>query len=213
MSKLNTVIFDLDGVLVNTDVFHFEAWKELADRLGVPFSAEQADRCRGVSRMQSLEIVLERSERTYTLAEKEAFAAEKNASYRSRLETMTPADVPGEVLETLAELRRRGCRLALASGSKNAGLILERTGLGHMLDAVADGTMITRSKPDPEVFLTAAKLLGAEPRECAAVDDAAAGVQSARAAGMLAVAIAGAAKSGLGDRNITSVKELLQLFE
>ncbi len=213
MSKLNTVIFDLDGVLVNTDVFHFEAWKELADRLDVPFSAEQADRCRGVSRMQSLEIVLERSERTYTLAEKEAFAAEKNASYRRRLETMTPADVPSEVLETLAELRRRGCRLALASGSKNAGLILERTGLGRMLDAVADGAMITRSKPDPEVFLTAAKLLGTEPCECAAVDDAAAGVQSARAAGMLAVAIAGAAKSGLGDMNITSVKELLQLFE
>ena len=123
------ICFDLDGVLIHTDELHYLAWKGLADRLGVPFSREQGDRCRGVSRMQSLEIVLEHAGRAYSQEEKERFAQEKNEAYRAMLEALSPADVPEDVPPTLEELRRRGCRLALASGSKNAGLILARTGL------------------------------------------------------------------------------------
>ena len=169
------ILFDLDGVLVSTDELHYLAWKQLADRLGIPFSREQGDRCRGVSRMDSLEIVPEQAGRPYSQAEKEAFAQEKNQAYRAMLSNLSPADVPGEVVPTLKQLRQRGYRLALASGSKNAGLILERTGLGAWLDAVADGTCIRRSKPDPEIFLTAARLLGLPPSRCAAMDDAVAG--------------------------------------
>ena len=139
--------------------------------------------------MQSLEIVLEHAGRAYSQEEKERFAQEKNEAYRAMLEALSPADVPEDVPPTLEELRRRGYRLALASGSKNAGLILARTGLRTYLDAAADGNHITRSKPDPEIFLTAAQMLGLPPERCAAVDDAVAGIQAGRAAGMVTVAI------------------------
>lgn len=127
---IKAIIFDLDGVLISTDELHYRAWKALADRLGVPFDRAQNDRCRGISRMDSLEIVLERSPVKYTLREKEAFAAEKTENYRSMLGVMTESDVPEGVLPTLALLKKRGYSLALASASKNAPLILERTGLG-----------------------------------------------------------------------------------
>lgn len=206
------ICFDLDGVLIHTDELHYRAWKALAHRLGVPFSREQGDRCRGVSRMQSLEIVLERAGRTYSQAEKERFAQEKNEAYRAMLDGLSPADVPEDVPPTLEELRRRGFRLALASGSKNAGLILERTGLGRFLDAAADGTHITRSKPDPEIFLTAARMLGLPPERCAAVDDAVAGIQSGRAAGMVTVGIGDSALRSAGDYNLSRFGQLLELF-
>ena len=148
---IKAIIFDLDGVLISTDELHYRAWKALADRLGVPFDRAQNDRCRGISRMDSLEIVLGRSPVKYTLREKEAFTAEKNENYRSMLASLTESDVPEGVLPTLALLKKRGYSLALASASKNAPLILERTGLGAYLDAVADGNCVTRSKPDPEV--------------------------------------------------------------
>lgn len=206
------ICFDLDGVLIHTDELHYLAWKGLADRLGVPFSREQGDRCRGVSRMQSLEIVLEHAGRAYSQEEKERFAQEKNEAYRAMLEALSPADVPEDVPPTLEELRRRGCRLALASGSKNAGLILARTGLRTYLDAAADGNHITRSKPDPEIFLTAAQMLGLPPERCAAVDDAVAGIQAGRAAGMVTVAIGDSAAQRAGDYDLERFGQLLDLF-
>ena len=206
------ILFDLDGVLVHTDELHYQAWKKLAQRLGIPFSREQGDRCRGVSRMDSLEIVLEGASRTYSQEEKRSFAQEKNDAYRAMLAELSPADVPEEVIPTLEELRRRGYRLALASSSKNAGLILDVTGLGSYLDAVADGTCITRSKPDPEIFLTAARMLKLPPASCAAVDDAVAGVQAGRAAGMVAVAIGDSAACQTGDYNLEKIGQLLEIF-
>ena len=206
------ICFDLDGVLIHTDELHYLAWKGLADRLGVPFSREQGDRCRGVSRMQSLEIVLEHAGRAYSQEEKERFAQEKNEAYRAMLEALSPADVPEDVPPTLEELRRRGCRLALASGSKNAGLILARTGLRTYLDAAADGNHITRSKPDPEIFLTAAQMLGLPPERCAAVDDAVAGIQAGRAAGMGTGAIGDSAGPRAGDYELERFGQLLDLF-
>lgn len=209
---IKAIIFDLDGVLVSTDELHYRAWKALAGRLGVPFDRAKNDRCRGISRMASLDIVLEDAPTAYTQAEREAFAAEKNATYRAMLASLTPADTLEGVLPTLAELRRRGYRLALASVSKNAPLILERTGLDKYLDAVADGNCITRSKPDPEVFLKAAEKLGMACESCAAMDDALAGIEAGRAAGMLTIGFGDSAKNKAGDLNLERFDELLGLF-
>lgn len=209
---IKAIIFDLDGVLVSTDELHYRAWKALAGRLGVPFDRAKNDRCRGISRMASLDIVLEDAPTAYTQAEREAFAAEKNETYRAMLASLTPADTLEGVLPTLAELRRRGYRLALASVSKNAPLILERTGLDRYLDAVADGNCITRSKPDPEVFLRAAEKLGMACESCAAMDDALAGIEAGRAAGMLTIGFGDSAKNKAGDLNLERFDELLGLF-
>ena len=209
---IKAIIFDLDGVLVSTDELHYRAWKALASRLGVPFDRAKNDRCRGISRMASLDIVLEDAPTAYTQAEREAFAVEKNETYRAMLASLTPADTLEGVLPTLAELRRRGYRLALASVSKNAPLILERTGLDRYLDAVADGNCITRSKPDPEVFLKAAEKLGMACESCAAMDDALAGIEAGRAAGMLTIGFGDSAKNKAGDLNLERFDELLGLF-
>ncbi|HIS73032.1 MAG TPA: beta-phosphoglucomutase [Candidatus Scatomorpha pullicola] len=209
---IKAIIFDLDGVLVSTDELHYRAWKALAGRLGVPFDRAKNDRCRGISRMASLDIVLEDAPTAYTQAERETFAAEKNETYRAMLASLTPADTLEGVLPTLAELRRRGYRLALASVSKNAPLILERTGLDRYLDAVADGNCITRSKPDPEVFLKAAEKLGMACESCAAMDDALAGIEAGRAAGMLTIGFGDSAKNKAGDLNLERFDELLGLF-
>lgn len=209
---IKAIIFDLDGVLVSTDELHYRAWKALAGRLGVPFDRAKNDRCRGISRMASLDIVLEDAPTAYTQAEREAFAAEKNETYRAMLASLTPADTLEGVLPTLAELRRRGYRLALASVSKNAPLILERTGLDRYLDAVADGNCITRSKPDPEVFLKAAEKLGMACESCAAMDDALAGIEAGRTAGMLTIGFGDSAKNKAGDLNLERFDELLGLF-
>ena len=209
---IKAIIFDLDGVLVSTDELHYRAWKALAGRLGVPFDRAKNDRCRGISRMASLDIVLEDSPTADTRSDREAFAAEKNETYRAMLASLTPADTLEGVLPTLAELRRRGYRLALASVSKNAPLILERTGLDRYLDAVADGNCITRSKPDPEVFLKAAEKLGMACESCAAMDDALAGIEAGRAAGMLTIGFADSAKNKAGDLNLERFDELLGLF-
>lgn len=203
------ILFDLDGVLLSTEQFHFQAWKALADRLGIPFDQAQGDRCRGVSRMDSLEIVLERSPRSYSPEEKLRLAEEKNNHYRAMLRALTPADLPEETVMVLRTLRERGYRLGLASASKNAPLILEKTGLGLLLDGGADGNNVTRSKPDPEVFLKAAQSLGLEPTDCMGVDDASAGVQAIHAAGMPAAAMGPAAQAGEGDWNLETLFQLL----
>ena len=183
------IIFDLDGVICSTDEYHYRAWKTLADRLGIPFDRERNNRLRGVSRMESLEIVLEKGGRTYTGEEKADFAEEKNTLYRQLLAQMTPADLADEVRETLESLRRSGLKLAIGSSSKNTPFILERIGLGSFFDAVADGNCITRSKPDPEVFLKAAEMLGLAPADCLVAEDARAGVEAAVAGGFDCAAI------------------------
>lgn len=207
------VIFDLDGVICFTDKYHYQAWKALADRLGIYFDEKINDRLRGVSRMASLEIILERAEKEYSQAEKDAFTAEKNDAYRKLLKNMSPADLTDEVRDTLAELRRRGYRLAIGSSSRNTKFILERIGLGGFFDAVADGTDITRSKPDPEVFLVAAEKLGIAPADCAVVEDAKAGVRAAKAGGMTALALFGDARGcGLEDYDLLSFSDLLNIL-
>lgn len=181
--KYKGIIFDLDGVVCFTDQYHYQAWKKMADRIGVYFDEKINNRLRGVSRMESLEIILERSTREYSEEEKKELAAEKNELYRELLGSMTPADLSGEVKETLDRLREGGAKLAIGSSSKNAKMILSRIGLEGYFDAVSDGTNISRSKPNPEVFLKAAEFLGLEPEECLVVEDAKAGIDAACAGG------------------------------
>ena len=207
------IIFDLDGVICFTDKYHYQAWKALADRLGIYFDEKINDRLRGVSRMASLDIILERSDVTYTQAKKESFATEKNETYRDLLKTMSPADLTDEVRDTLNELRNRGYKLSIGSSSKNTKFILERIGLGDFFDAIADGTDITHSKPDPEVFLCSAAKLGMAPADCAVVEDAKAGIQAAKAGGFTALALFGDAKDcGLEDYNLKSFSDLLNVL-
>ncbi len=203
------VIFDLDGVLCHTDEYHYLAWKKLADSLGVYFDREINNRLRGVSRMESLEIVLERYDGpALTDAEKEALAERKNAAYRESLGLMTPADLSDEVKDTLDTLRSRGLKLAIGSSSKNAPFILERIGLGGYFDAVSDGNNITRSKPDPEVFLKAAEYLGLSPADCLVVEDAVSGAEAGHAGGFRVACVGDAAKVGAGDFNMGGISEL-----
>lgn len=202
------IIFDLDGVICFTDEYHYQAWKALADREGIYFDRQINDRLRGVSRMDSLEIILERSPREYTAAEKEEMARTKNDIYRSLLERMTSADLALETKQTLMTLRERGYQLAIGSSSRNAPLILERIGLGDFFDAVSDGNNITHSKPDPEVFLKAAQMIGLQPSECLVVEDAQAGIQAASAGGFSSVALGDAVSSPLATFRLNHFSEL-----
>ena len=206
------IIFDLDGVLCSTDEYHYQAWKKLADRLGVYFDRKINDRLRGVSRMASLDIVLERSEVSYSDEEKLAFATEKNETYRGLLSNMSPADLSDEVKDTLDELRRRGYLMSLGSSSKNSKYILERIGLAGYFDAISDGTNITRSKPDPEVFLKAAEFIGLIPEECLVVEDAVAGIQAAKAGNMTAAGIGEASSYELTDYPLQTFSDLLKIL-
>ncbi|MDE7334605.1 MAG: beta-phosphoglucomutase [Lachnospiraceae bacterium] len=187
------IIFDLDGVICFTDQYHYQAWKEMADGIGVYFDEVINNRLRGVSRMASLDIILERSEKSYSEKEKEELAAQKNEIYKKLLEQMSPADLSEEVKNTLDELRNRGHKLAIGSSSKNTKMILKQLGLEGYFDAISDGTNITYSKPDPEVFLKAAAFLGLDPSDCLVVEDALAGIDAAVAGGFHGAGIGEAA--------------------
>lgn len=178
------VIFDLDGVLCTTDRFHYQAWQQTAREVRAPFDETINQRLRGVSRMESLEIILEGSSLTLSPEEKTRLAEEKNDRYRALLGQLTPADMEDDVRETLRALRAAGLKLAVGSSSRNAGFILHQLQAEDLFDGVCDGTQITRSKPDPEVFLRAAGLLGLPPADCLVVEDAPAGLEAARAGGM-----------------------------
>ena len=161
--EIKALIFDLDGVLVFTDHLHYLAWKEMADEIGVYFDERINERLRGVSRMASLDIILENYHgKTLGQKEKEKLAEKKNEIYKKLLETMRPEDVAKEVRDTLQILREKGYLLAIGSSSKNAKFILKKVGLQGAFDAISDGTNITRSKPDPEVFVKAAEFLEVE---------------------------------------------------
>lgn len=210
--NLQGIIFDLDGVLCFTDEYHYLAWKEMADGLGVYFDREINNRLRGVSRMASLEIILERyTGPALSPEEKEALATQKNDIYRGLLARMTPADLPTEVKETLDALRAKGLKLAIGSSSKNAPFILERIGLSGFFDAVSDGNNITRSKPDPEVFLKAAEYLSLAPSHCLVVEDAVAGAEAGRVGGFTVACVGDAAQEQAGDHNLTTIRQLLEL--
>ena len=206
-------IFDLDGVLVFTDKYHYLAWKELADKLGIYFDETINNRLRGVSRKDSLEIILERATESYTDEQKEAFATEKNETYKKLLEKMTPSDVTQEVRDTLAKLKANGHKLAIGSSSKNTKFILKQVDLMDVFDAISDGTNITKSKPDPEVFLKAADFLGEEYCNCIVVEDAYAGVDAAKSGNMMCAGIGEARDYEKTDYPLDTFADILKIVE
>ena len=205
-------IFDLDGVIVFTDKFHYMAWKAMADEMGIYFDEEINNRLRGVSRMESLEIILENYHGEPLSDEKKVeLATKKNDIYRKLLETMTRADVSDEVRNTLDSLHQKGIKVALGSSSKNAKFILEKVELLDAFDAISDGTNITNSKPDPEVFVKAADFIHLKPSECAVVEDAFSGIDAAKSGNMYAVAIGDATNYDKADFKINSFSEILNI--
>jgi beta-phosphoglucomutase len=187
--KIKACIFDLDGVLVDTARYHFLAWKSLADRLGFEFTETDNERLKGVSRMASLDILLEIGNMVATDMQKLEYASEKNELYLEYIEKMTPEDLLPGVREFLNEVKKSGILTGLGSVSKNARGILSRTAITDLFDAIVDGNIITNAKPDPEVFLTGAKMLDVSPAQCIVFEDAVAGVEAAHRAGMNCVGV------------------------
>ena len=184
------VILDLDGVLVSTDELHYQAWKKLADELGITdFNREDNVRQRGVSRMASLEVVLEKGDKEYSEEEKVEMAERKNDYYKEMLQSLDDSAVLPGAFDTLKMLRDRGILTAVGSASKNAPLILEKTGLLPLIDKISCGLDVTKSKPDPEVFLVAASKLELTPENCLVVEDAKAGIDAAKAGGMKSLGV------------------------
>lgn len=210
LKQIRAIIFDLDGVICNTDKYHYLAWKKLADRLGIYFDETMNQKLRGVSRMESLEIVLGEKSNEFSDMEKIALAEEKNNIYREYLSTMTSEDLAEETKKTLYALRERGYLLGIGSSSKNTRQILKQLGLESFFDAIADGTQITHSKPNPEVFLLAASLLGVKPEESLVIEDADSGIQAAYAGSFRAIGIH--TSENQPDSEI-SIKRLINLLE
>jgi beta-phosphoglucomutase len=206
--KYQAIIFDLDGVLISTDRCHYEAWESIARELGIPFDEKVNNQLRGVSRMESLELIL-KGHIVLGEQEKIVLTDKKNTRYRSLLETLTPAAVDRDVLVTLQTLKEKGIKLAIGSSSKNAQFILQKTGLAVYFDAVSDGTMIKRTKPDPEVFLKAAELLSATVSDSLVVEDAHAGIEAAAAGGFDSAGIGDAASSALCTYRLAKLSDLL----
>lgn len=209
---MNGIIFDLDGVIVFTDILHYKAWKCVADKLNIPFDEEINHRLRGVSRAESFEIILEKAVSQPTEAEKARFLDEKNSLYCEFLKTLTPDSIEDSTRATLRELRKRGYKLAIGSSSRNSATILKYTALTDYFDAVSDGNNITNSKPHPEVFNKAAEYLKLSPNICAVVEDAEAGIDAAKAGGFYAIGIGTAANYSKTDRGIESLTDLLNIF-
>ncbi|MFP4029086.1 MAG: beta-phosphoglucomutase [Candidatus Brocadiia bacterium] len=184
------VIFDLDGVLVSTDEFHYQSWQRLADEEGIAFDREFNERFRGVSRMQCLAMLLENTDKNYDEEEKQELADRKNGYYRAMIQDITSEDMLPGAAGTLDGLDRRNIKIAVASGSKNAPFIVERIDISDKIQALVSGLDITRSKPDPQVFLMAAERLSIAPEKCVVVEDARTGVEAARNAGMRVLGIA-----------------------
>lgn len=208
--KYKGIIFDLDGVICSTDEYHYLAWKQMADTMGIYFDREINNRLRGVSRMESLEIILERYQGPALSGERKLELTElKNNLYRESLKQMSPKDLSDEVRETLNALRGKGLKLAIGSSSKNTPFILGQLGLADFFDAVSDGNNITRSKPDPQVFLMAADFLHLAPAECLVVEDAVSGAQAGKAGGFSVACVGDAAKAGAGDQNLDTFGDLL----
>lgn len=188
-NRWRAVIFDLDGVLVDTAKYHFLAWKRLAEELEIPFSIQDNERLKGVSRMASLEILLSLGERRMEEDEKRRLAERKNAWYVEMIDQLTREELLPGAEELLKQLQADGVKIALGSASKNAERILNRLGIGGYFDARIDGTRVSRAKPDPEVFLLAAQSVGVDPQACLVFEDAPAGVEAAKRAGMHVVGI------------------------
>jgi beta-phosphoglucomutase len=216
MTEIKACIFDLDGVIVDTAVYHYKAWKRLANELGFDFTEEQNEQLKGVSRVRSLQLILGWGGVTKTEAEQTELATRKNEWYVDMINQMTPAEILPGALDFLEACRAAGLKTALGSASKNSMTILNKVGIAHLFDTIVDGNHVSAPKPDPEVFLKGAEALGVAPAECVVFEDAIAGVQAAKNGGMKAVGIgspetlsqADLVVSGLDKMTIERLEEL-----
>ncbi len=183
------LIFDLDGVLVDTAKYHYLAWKDLAKSLGIEFTKEDNERLKGVSRLKSFQIILEIGGLNMPLEEQEIYCTKKNAQYVKYIETLSKEDCLPGAYDFVANARKKGYKIALGSASKNAKFIIDKLELTPLFDAVVDGTSVSKAKPDPEVFIKGAELMEVDKRHCIVFEDAVAGIEAAHGAGMLAVGI------------------------
>ncbi len=209
---MKAVIFDLDGVIVTTDEFHYQAWKQLSDREGIEFDRTINNHLRGVSRSDSLDIILKKAKREYSENEKVEMLNFKNNIYKKSLVELTKSDILDNFNELYEILKKNNVKMAIGSSSKNTKTILKQIGLIDVFDAIADGTDITKSKPDPEVFLLAAERLNIDPKACVVIEDAIAGIEAAKAGNMVAVAINDAKKSPLADYRIDNLLEIKSII-
>lgn len=182
-------IFDLDGVIVDTAKYHYLAWKSVAGELGFDFTLKDNERLKGVSRMASLDILLSIGDVEMSEEEKREVADKKNKIYLAYILKMSPEEVLPGVREFLTALHRAGIKVSLGSASKNAKTILKQVGIEELFDAIADGTNVSKAKPDPEVFLKGADLLGLSPEECVVFEDAVAGIEAAHRGGMKCIGV------------------------
>jgi beta-phosphoglucomutase len=213
---IKACIFDLDGVIVDTAHYHFLAWRRLARELGIELTEEQNENLKGVSRMQSLEIILALGGLSFSAHEKEVLANKKNSWFVDYVERMAPEEIFPGVKELIGEMRAEGMKVGLASSSKNARTVIKLLNIHDQFDAVVDGTMIEHSKPHPEIFLLAAKKLDVEPASCLVFEDAEAGVEAALAAGMKCIGVGTGARlnkanmvvATTGEFNISALRQL-----
>lgn len=209
--NFKAIIFDLDGVICFTDKYHYQAWKKMADKINVYFDETINNRLRGVSRMDSLDIILEKSDKTYSKEKKEQLAQYKNDYYVGLLKNMSEKDLSDEVRDALDTLRNRSYKLAIGSSSKNTKLILKQLGLENYFDAISDGTNISKSKPDPEVFLKSAEFVNESPGDCLVVEDAKTGIEAAYRGGFKSAGLGEAIEHPRVTYKLNSFKDLLNI--
>lgn len=212
MKSIEAVIFDLDGVIVDTAHFHFLAWRNLARSLGVDFTEEFNENLKGISRMESLEKILELGNKVneYTEDEKVELATKKNTEYVELLNDMKPTDIYPGIKELLNELRENNIKIALASASKNAPMILDALEITDLFDFVVNPESVAKGKPSPDIFLAGAEAVGANPENCIGIEDAVAGIQAILSAGMFAVGVGTPSEMSAAGANLVvqNTKEL-----
>jgi len=186
---IKAVIFDLDGVIIDTAHYHYIAWKRLAGEFGINLTLAHNELLKGVSRMRSLEIILSLGNIKVPRDQQEQLAQKKNSWFVEYIEAIRPDEIFPGVIELIKNLRKKNIKVGLASSSKNAPRVIELLGIAAAFDTMVDGTMIVHTKPDPEIFLLAAHKLGIEPKYCLVFEDAEAGVEAALAAGMQCVGV------------------------
>lgn len=196
---IKAAIFDLDGVIIDTAHYHYIAWKRLASEFNINLTIEQNERLKGVSRLRSLEIILELGNIHLSSEEKERAASRKNTWFIEYIESIRPEEIFPGVKELIQSMREKGLKIALASSSKNAPRVIELLKIADMFDAMVDGTMITHTKPHPEIFLLAASMMGVTPSGCVVFEDAEAGVAAALAGGMKCVGVGSNEQLGKAD--------------
>lgn len=183
------LLFDLDGVIVDTAKYHYMAWKEIAEEIGISFTVDDNERLKGVSRIRSFEIILEIGDCSMNETEKEYYCSRKNDIYLTYIRKMKEDEILPNVRRFLEDAKGKGYQIALGSASRNSGIILDRLNLIGMFDAIVDGTKVSKAKPDPEVFVRGAEVLKLLNKECIVFEDSVAGIEAAHACGMFAVGI------------------------